>query len=401
VTNPWILPRKFQCGKVLLLAGLALQSVLFFHPRAFSQTGRPDMKTINAAAGDTVDNPGPVDSSLSPKLTARNVQRAMKKVADWQLAHSTARFNQDWTYAPLYSGLLAASVVTHDPKYHDAVLHAAESFGWRLFDGRYDHADDEAIGQSYEVLYLETKQPIRIAAVRENFDRLLARPDSPEKDLWWWCDALYMAPPSLAMMSKITGDRKYLDYMDREWDLTTKHLYDPHERLYSRDATFLDKKEANGSKVFWSRGNGWVLAGTARVLDAMPSDYPSRAKYEQLFRDMADRIAGLQQADGLWRTGLLDQDAYASPEISGSAFFTYAMAWGVNHRLLDPVRYRPVIEKAWAGMLKHVYQDGRLGSIQPIGAAPGAFSPGSSYVYGVGAFLLAGASIDEMARHTR
>lgn len=359
------------------------------------------MAVINAAAGDTVADPGPIDSSLSPKLTPRDVQAAMKKVADWQLAHSEAKFDQDWTYAPLYSGLLATSAVTHDRKYQDAVLHAAESFDWQLYQGRYDHADDEAIGQSYEALYLEKKDPVRIAALRANFTRLLARPDSPDKDLWWWCDALYMAPPGLAMMSRITGDRRYLDFMVHEWDLTTQHLYDPQERLYARDASFLHKREANGQKIFWSRGNGWVLAGTARVLAVMPRDYPARPQYEKLFRDMADRIAGLQQADGLWRTGLLDQQAYGSPEISGSAFFTYAMAWGVNHHLLDPVRYRPVIEKAWAGMLRHIYEDGRLGSIQPIGAAPGAFGPGSSYVYGVGAFLLAGSEIDVMARQHR
>ena len=46
-----------------------------------------------------------------------------------------------------------------------------------------------------------------------------------------------MAPPVLARMTQITGDRKYIKYMDHEWDLTTKELYDPQERLYFRDAT--------------------------------------------------------------------------------------------------------------------------------------------------------------------
>jgi len=58
-----------------------------------------------------------------------------------------------------------------------------------------------------------------------------------------------------------------------EWDLTTAHLYDPAERLYFRDKTFLDRKEANGAKLFWGRGNGWVLAGLARTLAVMPKDY--------------------------------------------------------------------------------------------------------------------------------
>jgi rhamnogalacturonyl hydrolase YesR len=78
------------------------------------------------------------------------------------------------------------------------------------------------------------------------------------------------------------------------------------------------------------------------------------------------------------------------PEVSGSAFFVYSLAWGVDHGLLDRAKYLPVVRKGWAGLVSHIYVDGRLGSIQPIGGAPGDFKPSSSYVYGVGAFLLAG-----------
>ena len=185
--------------------------------------------------------------------------------------------------------------------------------------------------------------------------------------------------------------------MDREWQLTTEHLYDRGEHLFFRDSGYFDKREANGKKVFWSRGNGWVLAGTVNVLKALPKDDPRRTRYLLLYREMSARVAGLQQGDGLWHSGLLDQGAYALPEISGSAFFTYALAWGINEGVLDRATYLPVVERAWAGMLGHVYADGRLGCIQPVGAAPGAFGPSASYVYGVGAFLLAGSELDRLA----
>jgi rhamnogalacturonyl hydrolase YesR len=112
---------------------------------------------------------------------------------------------------------------------------------------------------------------------------------------------------------------------------------------------------------------------------------------------MAERIAGLQQADGLWRASLLDPGAYPNPEISGSAFFTYAMTWGINNGILDRRKYLPVVTKAWQAILAHVYASGRLGSIQPIGGEPGKFKPSSSYVYGVGAFLLAGSELSQLA----
>jgi unsaturated rhamnogalacturonyl hydrolase len=112
---------------------------------------------------------------------------------------------------------------------------------------------------------------------------------------------------------------------------------------------------------------------------------------------MAAAIAPLQSSDGFWRPGLLDAEAYPLPENSGSAFITYALAYGVREHLLDRKRYLPVVRKAWVGLLSHIYEDGRLGCIQPIGAAPGAFTPTSSYVYGVGAFLLASSEIYKLA----
>jgi len=170
-------------------------------------------------------------------------------------------------------------------------------------------------------------------------------------------------------------------------------LYDHNVHLYSRDATYLDKHEKNGQKIFWSRGNGWVMGGIVRVLKELPKNSPLRPKFEEELRQMSAEMLSIQSKDGLWRPGLLDAGAYPLPEISGSAFITYAMAYGVNEGILDKATYWPAVHKAWAGMLSHVYANGRLGCIQPVGAAPGAYTQTSSYVYGVGAYLLAGSEI--------
>jgi unsaturated rhamnogalacturonyl hydrolase len=351
-----------------------------------------------AAAGDSPDDPGPLAADLSPALTRNAVDKAARKVADWQLGHAQSKFGQQWTFAALYDGLLAASKLTGDPRYQDAVSHAADGWSWKLLDDRFPHADDMALGQAYLDLNRDNRQPVRIADTKAILDRLIVRPDDPTKLLWWWCDALFMSPPVLARMSTATGDRRYLDYMDHEWWLTSASLYDPQEHLFFRDSGYFTKREHNGEKVFWSRGNGWVMGAFAKVLDEMPADYPSRPKYIAQYREMAARIASIQGKDGLWRSGLLDPAAYDLPEVSGSAFFTYSIAWGINHGLLERAKYEPVVDRAWVGILQHVYADGRLGSIQPIGAQPGAFKSSSSYVYGVGGFLLAASEVRRLAR---
>jgi len=355
------------------------------------------------AAGDQPDNPGPLATDLSPEIKSKAITAAMKKVADWQVAYAEPKFNKQWTFAALYDGLLAASKATGDPKYRDAVLHLAERSDWTLLDYRFPHADDQALGKAYMELYLDDpksdRKPIRMANTKETMDRLVVHPDDPNKLLWWWCDALFMSPPVLLRMYEITHDKKYLDYMDHEWWLTSDSLYNKDYHLYFRDNRYFTQKQANGKPIFWSRGNGWVMGALVNVLQIMPKDYPSRPKYVAQFKEMAAEIASIQSADGLWRAGLLDPGAYDLPEVSGSAFFTFGIAYGINEKILDRKTYLPVVEKSWKGMLGHIYADGRLGSIQTIGIDPDKFKPSASYVYGVGGFLLAGSEVHRLAQH--
>jgi unsaturated rhamnogalacturonyl hydrolase len=349
------------------------------------------------SVGDAPDNPGPLAIGLSSELKPKAINAAMKKVADWQVAVAEPHFNKQWTFAALYDGLLAASKTTGDPKYSDAVLHFAERSDWTLLNNRFPHADDQAFGQAYLDLYLADPMPVRMADTKAIMDRLIVRPDDPDKLLWWWCDALFMSPPVLLRMYEITHDRKYLDYMDHEWWLTSASLYNQDNHLYFRDSRYFTQKQANGKPIFWSRGNGWVMGALVNVLSIMPADYPTRPKYVAQFREMAAEIAAIQSPDGLWRSGLLNPDEYDLPEVSGSAFFTYGIAYGINEKILDRKTYLPVVEKSWKGMLAHIYADGRLGSIQPIDGQPGKFKPSASYVYGVGGFLLAGSEMHRLA----
>lgn len=360
--------------------------------------------------GSDPDDPGPLAKNLSPAITPAAIDAAIRKVADWQLAQAQQYFtvvdktrNLDgriWTWSVLYTGYMAASVSLGENKYRDAMEQMGKSYNWGL-RSPLPGGDDQSLAQTYLELYLVDKLPEQIAPTRTALDAVLAAPrvelNTGRKIEWWWCDALFMSPPVWARMYAATGDRKYITYIDEEFVKTSQLLYDPQAHLYSRDATFLDKKERNGQKMFWSRGEGWVMGGLARTLEYLPKDDSSRTKYGTQLKEMASAVARIQGPDGLWRSGLLDPAAYDQPEISGSALITFGIAWGVNHGVLDRKVYTPVITKAWTGMLKHIYADGRLGDIQQTGAQPAAFKPSASYTYGVGGFLLAGSEIHKMA----
>jgi rhamnogalacturonyl hydrolase YesR len=362
-------------------------------------------RDIGRHFGDAPANPGP-KARLSGALRPADVRAATRKVANWELAWSQPYFDRIWTWSVLYTGFMAATPALDDSHYREAMRAMAGKFQWQL-RSEHPNADDQSVGQTYLELYLLQPSPEEIAPTRAALDDLLAGgaariPEGQAQIPWWWCDALFMAPPVWSRMYEATHDAKYLDYLDKHWWETSSLLYDPQRHLYFRDVTFLHKTNAQGNPIFWSRGNGWVMGGIARTLGDMPKDYPTRTKYETQLREMAQAAAKLQDPKtGLWHADLLDPTDYPQPETSGSALMTFAIAWGVNHGVLDRATYMPVIARAWRGLVGEIYADGRLGNIQQTGSAPAHYLPSSSYTYGVGGFLLAGSEVAQLSDHHR
>jgi rhamnogalacturonyl hydrolase YesR len=343
-------------------------------------------------------------ANLFDKAYIKNV---LLKAANWQLNHSNGKPENTWTNGAFYTGVFAAYEVTHDASLLDSLMAIGERNNW-LPAKRYDHADDYAISQTYIDLYRIKKDRRMIQATIDSLHKMETVPGNEQKKhgiTWWWCDALFMAPPTLAKLAKTLHDPSYLVYSDSLFRQTYRLLYNQEEHLFARDASYLvdangnGKREANGKKVFWSRGNGWVMGGLVKILQEMPKNYAGRDFYVTLYQQMAGRLLSLQQPDGLWRTSLLDPDAFPGGEGSGSGFHCYALAWGINHKLLDRNIFLPAVKKAWEGLNSMLKDYGKVGWVQPIGGDPRRnFNADSWESYGAGAFLLAGSEVYQLKK---
>jgi unsaturated rhamnogalacturonyl hydrolase len=350
--------------------------------------------------------PGPSPGVAGAPIDPEAVRSAMTRVADWQLQHPSSAYpTHDWAVAPFWVGLLTFAPLAKAP---DVYLEAARANGrrngWQPGPEPY-LADDLAIAQSYFLLYLVDRDRAEIAPSLARFDALLTQPfDEPlefshDRSMreWVWCDALFMLPPALALASHMTGDPRYAALMHRLWWKTTDFLYDRDRHLFYRDSRFFPMRERNGQPVFWSRGNGWVIGGLARILPYLPASDPGGARLTALFQAMAAKIATLQRPDGYWPAGLLDADSWPAPETSGTAFFVYALAWGINAGLLEEARYGAAVRDGWAALARAVRPDGRLGYVQSPNDRPAATDPDDTEPYGTGAFLLAGSEVFRLA----
>jgi len=344
-------------------------------------------------------------------MDKENIEKAMVSAMEWQEAHPIfALAPTDWTNGAYYVGVTRAHQTTKNPIFLAALKTMGYRNEWKPLYRTY-HADDVAISYAYLYANSTRKNLVDLGPTKAFLDTHLYEPNKwkdgtdknkEKKILWWWCDALFMAPPVITVYAQQTGEQKYLDVMHKYYMETYNLLFDKEEHLFARDTRYQwgvnekDLKEPNGKKIFWARGNGWVLGGLALVLTDLPEDYKHRDFYVNLYKEMAARIKELQHEDGLWRTSLLSPESWNHGEVSASGFYTFALAWGINNGLLDKAEYGPAVTKAWKALIACQHENGMVGWVQDIGADPQPATADSWQNYGTGAFLLAGSELLKM-----
>lgn len=348
----------------------------------------------------------PDPPAFSQDINVKNIKKVMKSVADWQIANPSKHHPLDWTHGALYAGMAEWAETAGNKKYYEWLKAVGDKNSWDYYKHPEDplrryHADDYCVGQMYLELYRKYRDEKMITPMRNYLDQILSDPakgellfvktkDYSSQQRWSWCDALFMAPTVWAKMAAVTNDRKYLDFMYQEYKFTTDYLFDKEEDLYYRDSNYFTRKEENGQKVFWGRGNGWVFAGLPVIIRDLPGDYEKRDYFIDIYRKMAKKLLSLQDARGYWHASLLDPESYPNPEMSATSFYIFGLAWGINNGYLESEKYLPAVIKGWRSMVASVWSDGKLGYVQPIGADPKAVTAQMTEIYGVGGFLLAG-----------
>ncbi len=308
----------------------------------------------------------------------------------------------DWDVGSFMTGLMAMYFTSQDTAYLNFAKRWATYFNWLPWNGvNTTTADNICCTQTYTEIYLLNPIPANnnmIANTGQNLANLFGSHLNP-KTCWWWCDALYMAPPAITLYCQAANQTAYLDSMNSWWGAVADTLYNNTYKFYYRDASFIPPKNVcpNGKPMFWSCGEAWVIGGMARILEHMPKNYIYRPQFVTQFQDMCAAIKAQQGNNtlysGLWTTCMLDHPDYPDPETSGSAFFCFAMAWGVRNGLLDSATYNPCINGAWRDLVKNIGSDGRLMRCQHVDWMPEvnlSADVNNSSPEGEGAFLQAG-----------
>ena len=363
------------------------------------------------------------------------ILEVIKKVNSYQLANPHKEDDDNWIRGTYYAGVMACYQSTKIPALLDQCDTWGEKWNWQIPilkpEQKASGVNLLTCGQTWLQSYMINEKKYKIEPTITHLeDPSIRNPVS--NPLYWYfeggrryVDGLFTGPPALAMLYKITKEENYLNWMDAcVWDVYGA-LYDHNIGLFYRDIRFkkgypgkvsdryvrpdsvnydeartsyVYQETTKGKNVIWSRGNGWAFAGLVRILMYLPKDHANYERYQKVFVRMAEALKKCQQPDGFWYPNLEDPEDYGTKESSGTGFFTYGFAWGINNGILDSKDYLEVVEKSWPALASIVSKEGKVQWGQLVGACPYKILQEDSHEYVTGTFLLAASEVYKLKR---
>jgi len=359
------------------------------------------------------------------------------KVRDYRNAQTEEFTNNNWVGGTYRTGLMAWYECSSDKEYLEDCLEWGRSADWEIpvkEKGQYGSAFYSLVcGQIWYECYLATNDESLMAPTIDYLESTDCLNPLTDPLHWYFenrglrfVDGLYTSPPTFAILYRLTGEEKYINWMDAcFWDVYGV-LFDVEDSLFYRDirykqgytgeiekesirpesipheearTSYVSQVSSNGKKIFWSRGNGWAFGGLTRILKYLPKNHGSYPRYEALFVRVAQALKNCQHPSGFWRPNLADPLDYDLTESSGTSFFTYGITWGINNGILPRDEYLPVVKKSWAALVSIISEEGKVQWGQMPGETPYQVRKDDSTEYGSGIFLLAASEIYKLGIH--
>lgn len=335
----------------------------------------------------------------------KSIKELMDRTNNYQLKNPWRAYDDNWIRGTYYSGIMACYFATGDENYLTQSDALCTTLKWKVPTLPPVHPASGAnlltIGQTMIQSYMAKPEKSKIKGVIDHLNNANLRNPLGNPHQWYYengtryVDALFTGPPTLAMLYNVTGDKKYAEWMDAMfWDVYGK-LYNTDTNLFYRDKRFFPENH-NGKKIVWSRGNGWAIAGIARILEYLPMEHGNYKRYESVLKNMAAALKDCQTEEGFWYPNLANPDDAPFKETSGTSFFIYGLAYGINNGILDKETYVPVVKKAWKSVTDEISKEGKVQWGQLVGDQPVNLSKDDSHEYVTGTFLLAASEMYKM-----
>ncbi|MDC7233694.1 MAG: glycoside hydrolase family 88 protein [Spirochaetales bacterium] len=151
-----------------------------------------------------------------------------------------------------------------------------------------------------------------------------------------WVDSLMMFSVFPARYAAENGDPELLDFAARQPGLYAGTMQDPEDKLWYHSYWVKQKTHYPRKKLFWGRGNGWVIAALPMILDQLPEDHPERPGILKILEETSAALLPCQREDGFWET-VLNKQGKTYREASATALMACGWLHSANKDYLPQV----------------------------------------------------------------
>lgn len=166
-----------------------------------------------------------------------------------------------------------------------------------------------------------------------------------------WIDDMYMITILQAQAFKATGDIAYINQAAKEMVFYLDELQKENGLFH----------HADNVPIYWGRGNGWMAAGMAELLEYLPADNIYRSRIMDGYKKMMSTLLRYQDDNGMWHQIVDDSNAWA--ETSCTGMFTFAFITGVKKGWLNEDIYGPAARKGWIALCSYINDKGDVSEI--------------------------------------
>lgn len=220
-----------------------------------------------------------------------------------------------------------------------------------------------------------------------------------------WVDSVMMYGVFSSWYGQVAGDDQIYEFSTRQPALFARYLQDPEEKLFyhcywtRRGCTY------PGKKIFWGRGNGWVIAGLPMTVVNFEKGSEAWLQSVDILRATSAALLPYQREDGFYET-VFNRPGKTYIESSATALIASGWMQGVADGYLDDSFLEPGL-KAFRAVLDSLeMKDGLLS--MPLISAPTIalplipylgykFTPrGNDWTYGLASLIFAGLSFRKL-----
>ncbi|HQU70938.1 MAG TPA: glycoside hydrolase family 88 protein [Calditrichia bacterium] len=376
-----------------------------------------------------VDALGRIHTFLNTNTPAAIIDKTTgKEIVDYRKIDGNSALKQgdfrllSYEWGVLYAGMLLATESTGQKKFAEYVAERLrfigevaplfrdinqESGDFRIGfssvnnPGALDHAGAicAAMIKTQLAGYVDNLQPLIENFIDWIHNREFRLPDGtlarnrPHRNTLW-LDDLFMSVPALVQMTKMSGEKKYLEDALKQLRQFSRRMFVGEKGLYMHGWV---EEMPDHPAFHWGRANGWAILTKIELLEVLPEDHPERQMVLDQLHAHVRGIARYQAGSGFWHQLLDRSDSYL--ETSATAIFAYCLARGINNGYLDPVTYAPMTILAWNAVSTQVNEHGHVegtcvGTGMGFDPAFYCYRPINAYAaHGYGPVVLAGAEV--------